>query len=182
MADGHEKHLGEDYDTLVLISAGSGVSYCLSNALDIVRRAKAMHSKAGDRKIAVATKRLSFIWVVKKPGKSFLYCEIETDAAEQVDWISGHLKDMCLAAPPGLLHITIFITSRPQSTDPPVLEGFVTDDRRPHTAATEVVSPFDSPNSSTRMVEHNAIVELRSGRPEFNEMIEREMSLTAYGE
>jgi hypothetical protein len=68
--DGHEKFLGEDYDTLVLISAGSGVSYCLSNALDIVRRAKAMHSKSGDRKIAVATKRLSFIWVVKKPGKS----------------------------------------------------------------------------------------------------------------
>jgi len=61
--------LGEDYDTLVLVSAGSGVSYCLSNALDIVRRARAMHSKAGDRNIAVATKRLSFIWVVKKPGK-----------------------------------------------------------------------------------------------------------------
>lgn len=68
--DGHEKFLGEDYDTLVLVSAGSGVSYCLSNALDIVRRAKAMHSQSGDRKIAVATKRLSFIWVVKKPGKS----------------------------------------------------------------------------------------------------------------
>jgi hypothetical protein len=141
-----------------------------------------MYSKAGDRKIAVAAKRLSFIWVVKKPGKSFLYRDVEADAAEQVDWISGHLKDMCLAAPPGLLHITIFITSKPQSTDPPVLEGFVTDDRRPHTAETEVVSPFDSPTSSSRIVEHNAIVELRSGRPEFNEMIEREMSLTAYGE
>jgi hypothetical protein len=72
--DGHEKFLGEDYDTLVLIAAGSGVSYCLSNALDIVRRAKAMRSKSGDGSIAVATKRLSFIWVVKKPGKlrSFL--------------------------------------------------------------------------------------------------------------
>lgn len=69
-ADGHEKFLGEDYDTLVLISAGSGVSYCLSNALDIVRRAKAMRSKSEDGSIAVATKRLSFIWVVKKPGKS----------------------------------------------------------------------------------------------------------------
>jgi hypothetical protein len=182
MKDGHEKHLGEDYDTLVLISAGSGVSYCLSNALDIVRRAKAMHSKAGDRKIAVATKRLSFIWVVKKPGKSFYFRSIETDAAEQVDWISGHLKDMCLAAPPGLLHITIFITAKPQPNDPPVLQGFVTDDRRPHTAETEVVSPFDSPTSTTRIVDHNAIVELRSGRPEFNAMIEREMSLTAYGE
>lgn len=73
MVDGHEKFLGEDYDTLVLVSAGSGVSYCLSNALDIVRRAKAMHSQSGDRKIAVATKRLSFIWVVKKPGMSIYF-------------------------------------------------------------------------------------------------------------
>jgi len=89
---------------------------------------------------------------------------------------------MCLAAPPGLLHITIFITSKPLPNDPPVLDGFVTDDRRPHTVETEVTSPFDSPTSSTRIVEHNAIVELRSGRPDFNEMIEREMSLTAYGE
>jgi hypothetical protein len=141
-----------------------------------------MHSKAGDRNIAVATKRLSFIWVVKKPGKSFYFRNIETDAAEQVDWISGHLKDMCLAAPPDLLHITIFITSKPQSTDPPVLEGFVTDDRRPHIATETESSPFDSPTSSSRIVEHNATVELRSGRPDFNEMTEREMSLTAYGE
>ena len=68
---GHEKFLGEDYNTLVLIAAGSGVSYCLSNALDIVRRARAMHQNPKEiRSIAVATKRLSFIWVVKKPGKS----------------------------------------------------------------------------------------------------------------
>jgi hypothetical protein len=141
-----------------------------------------MHSKAGDKRIAVATKRLSFIWVVKKPGKSFYYRNIETDAVEQVDWISGHLKDMCLAAPPGLLHITIFITSKPQPTDPPVLEGFATDDRRPYIPTGIEASPFDSPTSSSCIVEHNAIVELRSGRPDFNEMIEREMSLTAYGE
>lgn len=66
--DGHEKFLGEDYDTLVLVAAGSGVSYCLSNALDIVRRARAMHNDPKSRSIAVATKRLSFIWVIKKPG------------------------------------------------------------------------------------------------------------------
>jgi hypothetical protein len=66
--DGHEKFLGEDYDTLVLVAAGSGVSYCLSNALDIVRRARAMYNDPKSRSIAVATKRLSFIWVIKKPG------------------------------------------------------------------------------------------------------------------
>lgn len=143
-----------------------------------------MHSNSGDRKIAVATKRLSFIWVVKKPGESCPFLSRDrADNTEQVDWISGHLKDMCLAAPPGLLHITIFITAKTLPNDPPVLEGFVTDDRRTRISTEpEVVSPLDSPTSSTRIVEHNAIMELRSGRPEFNEMIEREMSLTAYGE
>lgn len=88
---------------------------------------------------------------------------------------------MCLAAPPGLLHITIFITAKPRLNDPPVLDGFVTDDRRLHPTSPDLVSPFGSP-SSTRTVDHNAIVELRNGRPDFNEMIDREMSLTAYGE
>jgi hypothetical protein len=68
-ADGHRKYLGEDNDTLVLISGGAGVSYGLPNALDIVRRARAMKIGATDRSIAVATQRLSFIWVVKKPGE-----------------------------------------------------------------------------------------------------------------
>jgi hypothetical protein len=98
-----------------------------------------------------------------------------------VEWIAGHLKDMCLAAPPGLLHITIFITAKPQSTDQRVLEGFVTDDRRPLHQANNL-SPFDEPTSPSAGIDHNAIVEVRSGRPDFGEMVERELSLTAYGE
>jgi hypothetical protein len=89
---------------------------------------------------------------------------------------------MCLAAPPGLLHITIFITAKPQASDLPVLDGFVTDDRRSHPPSPDMASPFTSPSCSARTVDHNAIVELRSGRPDFNEMIDRELSLTAYGE
>jgi hypothetical protein len=68
-ADGHEKHLGEDYNTLMLIAGGSGVSYTLSNSIDLVRRARAMHIGSESKTIAIATKRLSFVWMVKKPGE-----------------------------------------------------------------------------------------------------------------
>lgn len=41
--EGHEKHLGEDHNTLLLVAGGSGVSYTLSNSLNLVRRTRAMH-------------------------------------------------------------------------------------------------------------------------------------------
>jgi hypothetical protein len=73
VADGHEKYLGEDYNTLMLVAGGSGVSYTLSNAMDLVRRARAMHIGSEDKTIAIATRRLQFVWMVKKPGM-YLAC------------------------------------------------------------------------------------------------------------
>ena len=67
---GHEKYLGEDHNTLLLVAGGSGVSYTLSNSLNIVRRAQAMYLGSECKTIAVATKRLHFLWMVKKPGAS----------------------------------------------------------------------------------------------------------------
>lgn len=135
------------------------------------------------RSIAVATKRLSFIWVVKKPGTCcitlIVYCETDKPP-EQVQWIEGHLKDMCLAAPPGLLHITIFITAKRSSEDAPVLEGFVTDDRRPPLLPPLPLAQGATPSQGA--ITHNAIVEVRSGRPDFSELIDRELHLTEYGE
>lgn len=69
--DGHEQYLGEDYDTLVLVAGGSGVSYALSSAMDIVRRARAMHDGKAHKSLGITTNRLSFIWTVKKPGSFF---------------------------------------------------------------------------------------------------------------
>jgi hypothetical protein len=63
--DGHEQYLGEDYATVVLVSGGSGVSYALSNAMDLVRRKRAMHLGHTSPGVAIATERLSFIWMVK---------------------------------------------------------------------------------------------------------------------
>jgi len=68
--DGHEKYLGEDFNTLLLVAGGSGVSYTLSTSMDLVRRARAMYVGSDCKTIAVATKRLSFVWMVKTPGES----------------------------------------------------------------------------------------------------------------
>ena len=87
---------------------------------------------------------------------------------------------MCLAAPPGLLHITIFITAIRSSEDAPVLKGFVTDDRRPPLPLPLPLT--EDPIFTERRIVHNAIVELRSGRPDFTELIDRELHLTEYGE
>lgn len=66
---GHQTYFGEDFNTLLLVAGGSGVSYSLSSALDLVRRARAMHHGVEDAEVAIATKRLSFLWMVKKPGE-----------------------------------------------------------------------------------------------------------------
>ena len=72
---GHEKYLGEDYDTLLLVAGGSGVSYALSNAMDIVRRARAMHRGSESHSLSISTKRLALVWMVKKPG-AFECCPV----------------------------------------------------------------------------------------------------------
>jgi len=202
-SDGHEKYLGEDHNTLVLVAGGSGVSYTLSNSLDIVRRARAMHLGSDSKKLSVATKRLHFLWMVKKPEQvewigeahffysslfSLLYI-IPSELTASLRFQTGdHLRAMCLAAPPGLLQITLFITGKRQANEAPVLEGFVTDDRRDSPPADsekkdEPSSTPSSPPASTKgKVEHGSTVVLRSGRPDFREIVATELKETAYEE
>jgi hypothetical protein len=111
---------------------------------------------------------------------------------EQVAWIADHLKDMCLASPPGFMNITIFVTSKRSRNEIDILPGFVTNDRRdpvPEPEANEKQpSPRHQDSTDTsqsdvaRKVDHNAVVELRSGRPDFKELVQREMDASAYSE
>lgn len=169
-------------------------------------------------------------------------------AAEQVNWIADHLREMCDLAPPGFLHITIFITSKRKSGETAVLPGYVTIDKRdpvegeeksqrdgnhssgrdidaqdepetlrnngsdqtrtapdhPRTersgsestlndemAAEDIAAHHrDKPvriiDATTRAkaenVTHASMVELRSGRPNFPELIDRELKATDYAE
>lgn len=156
---------------------------------------------------------------------------------------------MCDLAPPGFLHITIFITSKRKPNETPVLPGYVTLDRR-DPVESEKNDRHDEPNSTGRdtdtqqqpaalragetgrsdddrssfptppartertgsdstlndqeaaethrdkpvrimntavrdkaeNVTHAAMVELRSGRPDFRELIDREIKATDYAE
>lgn len=174
---GHETYFGEDFNTLMLVAGGSGVSYSLSLALDLVRRARAMHHGSEDKSVSIATTRLSFVWMVKKP--------------EQVEWIGDHLRDMCTHAPPGFLHVTIFITGKRTQGEPAVLPGFVTSDRRPpiegeqHSNlgdAEKTTSPKGGDENEDRALlpTHGSQVILRGGRPDFNELVEAEVAATEY--
>lgn len=95
---------------------------------------------------------------------------------------------MALAAPPGLLNITIFITGKRQANEPSVLEGFVTDDRRdsPPVDSEKENQPASTPSSPPAFpkakVEHGSTVVLRSGRPDFKEIVANEVKETAYDE
>jgi hypothetical protein len=106
---------------------------------------------------------------------------------------------MCRAAPPGLLDITIYITGKRTADEPEVIEGFVTDDqRKPRPTAaeedekakagsehqhTEKLAPMpDRRTSESTIVQHNAKVTLKSGRPDFDEVVEEEVARTDYDE
>lgn len=91
---------------------------------------------------------------------------------------------MCLLAPPHLLHITIFITGKRKANEVEVMPGFVTHDKRdaPEGADSESDNAIQREHSgrTKETVEHGAIVELRSGRPDFNEIVQREVDATEY--
>jgi hypothetical protein len=106
---------------------------------------------------------------------------------EQTEWISDHLKEMCLMAPPGFLNITIFVTSKRRTSEPHIMAGYVTNDQRDKVEE-ESGEQEKRPRSKTESnapierVQHDARVELRSGRPDFGELLQREMDHSAYTE
>ena len=63
---GNLHHLNE-YETLLLVAGGSGVSFTLPIMLDIVRRRKTMVSPSGSSE-PVATSRVTFLWIIRDEG------------------------------------------------------------------------------------------------------------------
>lgn len=137
---------------------------------------------------------------------------------------------MAVAAPPGFLHIQIYITGAREADEPVVLEGYVTSDLRdpaPRAAsppppspslAAPPLQPVDSSSSTAassssstsppyfdkkkfgqgdgekqlegpqrsstkeERIAHGSLVELHSGRPDFDKIVDQELSQTAYEE
>jgi len=103
---------------------------------------------------------------------------------DQVAWISDHIKQMCELAPPGFLHITIFITSKRKAGEDAVLPGYVTEDKRTSVGieSEKTAMPSEVEPSMSERVKHGSCVELRSGRPDFHELVEREVQNSSYQE
>ncbi|KII86617.1 hypothetical protein PLICRDRAFT_261819 [Plicaturopsis crispa FD-325 SS-3] len=93
---GNLQHL-DYFQTLMLVSGGSGVTFTLPLMLDIVRRARSMH--LGHPELSVATSRLTWIWTIREE--------------ENIEWIGDQLVEAIALAPPGLLRVRIFVTGKP---------------------------------------------------------------------
>jgi hypothetical protein len=161
--DGQQKHLGEDYNTLVLIAGGSGVSYTLAIALDLVRRARAMVEAGNQTKsLNIATKRVTFVWVIKR--------------SNQIAWIDDRLNEMCHVAPPDFLHIAIYVTS---STSPGELPSPATHNEsylaRASTSSAEPVVLNPTPTAPVYRATLHSNVQVIPGRPNFGLLIETEV-------
>lgn len=135
-AYGNLSHL-DYYQTVLLVAGGSGVSFTLPLALDMVRRRRSMY--LGTSEIAVATERLTFVWIIRDPSTSPVSSlpsqnENVADAvsAENVEWIGDSLREAVMLAPPGFLRVQIYVTAK----------GFVS---TPTTAAQLSITSFLSP-------------------------------------
>lgn len=65
--DGNLQHLGEEFQTVLLVAGGSGLTFTFPLMLDIVRRAHSMD--LGHAEVAVATERLTFVWIIRDIGE-----------------------------------------------------------------------------------------------------------------
>ena len=155
----------------------------------LVRIARPLPSQQRDCRLFGWSKR-QVSEVHRYPKAVTLTCpEYYVILLEQTEWIADHLKEMCLMAPPGFLNITIFVTSKRKSGEPPIMAGYVTHDRR--NKVEEQISeqekqtrskPDSDASTPVERVQHESRVELRSGRPDFGELLQREMDHSAYTE
>ncbi|GAA5867883.1 hypothetical protein JCM8547_003404 [Rhodosporidiobolus lusitaniae] len=82
------------YESVLLITGGTGVTFALPLVLDLVRRARNRH--LGSTKPLV-TSRVVFVWAVKN--------------RDEVELISDELREAIAYAPPGFLDVQVYVTS-----------------------------------------------------------------------
>lgn len=88
-----------EFESLLLVAGGSGISYTLPLLWDTVRRARSMRPPYNNLRDAVATTRIVFVWVIR--------------AVEHASWCSEMLDQICKAIPRGFeLVIRIYVTGK----------------------------------------------------------------------
>ncbi|GAA6003746.1 hypothetical protein JCM10207_003579 [Rhodosporidiobolus poonsookiae] len=81
------------YESVLLVSGGTGVAYTLPLLLDLVRRARNKH--LGGHKPLV-TQRCTFVWTVRHVA--------------DVDLVADELREASAYAPPGFLDVQVYVT------------------------------------------------------------------------
>lgn len=111
---GLNSHL-DYFQTLLLVAGGSGVSFTLPLMLDIVRRRRAMDScTAGDS--AVATDRLTFVWVVRSLGELVFEVKLEvlwlipSPFEDDTVLVADALSEALALSSPGFLQVIVYCT------------------------------------------------------------------------
>ncbi|KDQ21126.1 hypothetical protein BOTBODRAFT_183772 [Botryobasidium botryosum FD-172 SS1] len=136
------------YNTCILISGGSGVTYTLPLLLDLVHRAQ---------KGTTTVRKVVFIWAIR-------------DIAH-LDWISKPLATAVLCAPSSLtIDLRIFVSqSRPQIT---VVRGLSQESDAPTLAGTPDCSMEDKKHSFLTGLEG---IKIESGRPNLTRILREEV-------
>ena len=157
---GRTQYMAAEFQTLLLVCGGSGVTFGLSLMLDIVRRAGSMYDPAGSAS-PVACTRLNFVWIIRNMCMYLRRVNFCSCYTAQLEWIAKHLLDAQAVAPTEFLHqnflqITIYCT---QKTGVDLLVGLAPDSAR--------LCAMDR-------------VSVRQGRPNFTEMLETEIDHTHF--
>ncbi|KAG8996567.1 hypothetical protein FRB93_000709 [Tulasnella sp. JGI-2019a] len=164
---GNLTHL-DYYQTLLLVAGGSGVSFTLPIMLDLVRRARSMY--LGHTSVAVATERVSFVWVIKEP--------------EHVEWIGDFLREAIALAPPGFLHVKIYVTSKTFIADTKAVASVLSTEQSPcpsTSLAPSTTVEYHHPNPNPT-VPIDSLSNLILGRPDVRDLLDKEIAATDYSD
>lgn len=98
----------------------------------------------GNGEIAVATERLTFVWIVRNEGQRSCHLVLRfgadavrcTRCSEDTSWIADVLQDAIQLAPPGFLRVLVYVTGKKPVTVPSSL-----------TSPTSTLVPVEVPSS-----------------------------------
>ncbi|EGO20038.1 hypothetical protein SERLADRAFT_442838 [Serpula lacrymans var. lacrymans S7.9] len=145
------------YDTSVLISGGSGVSFTLPVLLDIIERVR--NGKSDCRRVV-------FIWSIRE--------------ASHVHWIDEALIKAIQLAPPSMsVSIHLYITGVPATVDP--LHSSFNEDDSIHSASRSESGDHTVPEHSEKhqdSIFNMAAVKVQHGRADLDELLKEEVGIT----
>lgn len=136
--------LGE-YESVLLFSGGSGVTFAIGMLDDIVGRVVRLGRKGGER-----TKRIEFAWCIRSFGGctsgGFFEISLTRMTAGHIQWVAPMLMDIATAVAECVsldLHVSIFVTCLcdPEAV-PPIPNSVVTMERP---AARHLISDMITP-------------------------------------